>query len=379
MPRKKKEAVTQNYAVATVETVEQLDALAIAIKTGGVDASGPFSQLLGLAHSVQLLRAALTPEIMAPIMELQSTPLGFRTDKDVKKKPGGGYGKGDGYPVEVVKDIFIEACRHGANFVGNELNIIAGRCYLTKEFFNRRLDETLGAKNWRLVHTEPAAKAGGAVVTTSIQWRDKPGADWQEQTITLPIKGDGYTTAENYLGKADRKAGAWLYRQVSGEYLPDGDAGDAIDVTARTVSEPYRFQAAETKAETQRPVTPVQAAEPTAKAETAPPEEKEAETPEVDLNAEVIPGVDETPAKPEAAPPEEKQAAPPAAADPIKLKPQLAEVVRIPGANRVNDYLMQIGFITQGQSYRDLNTEQMTRIVNGKDAFIAKCLGDEDL
>jgi len=232
------------------------------------------------------------------------------------------------------------------------VNIIAGRCYLTKEFFERRLDELLGRENWRLTHGLPKTAAGGAVVETVVEWTEKDNTQTKE--LRLAIKGDGYSTADAYLGKADRKAGAWLYKQISGEAVPEGDA---IDVTATPVPERYVMQAPEPQPP--EPPAPM-------------PEEAPAPqgVPEVDTDARSIPGVDETPENPPEAP--ARLTAP-------QLRKAYKDVVDVAGANRVNSYLTQIGFIELGQSFRDVNEEQMRRIVDGKDAFLAKCLGEEEL
>jgi len=75
------------YAVAKPETIQELDAIALAVKGEASTGAGPFSQCLGLAGAVKCLRDALTPAVMSPIMALQGTPLGFRTDKDLWKNP----------------------------------------------------------------------------------------------------------------------------------------------------------------------------------------------------------------------------------------------------------------------------------------------------
>ena len=337
MPRKK--TPTTEFAVAKPETIDDLDRMAIAVRDGAdlPDAS-PFSEALGLAGAVQHLRAALTDEVMAPIMELQSTPIGFRTDRDMKKKPGGGYAKGDGYPVAVVRDIVIESCRHGARMVGNEFNIIGGRMYLTKEYFQRKLDDAIGRGNWRLMHNLPQVTRNnqghvvGAVVTTSVEWRAN-GEDWQKQEVEFAIKGDNYSTSDAFTGKADRKAGAWLYRQVTGKTVPDGEA-DAINVTAKPV----------------RQAAPVD----------APPQPEPAEQPST--------------ADPDAKPCEEV-----APLESAAYRAELAEIVNIPGAEAVNTYLIAIGWITDDQSYMDLDDNQIRRICKGKDTFIAQCLGEEEV
>ena len=197
------------------------------------------------AQAMQSIRDLLTPEVMTPIMALQGSRLGFKTDKDIEKagKSQSGkwiYKKGQGYPVDVVKDVTIWAWAHGAGMVLNQVNIISGNGYLTKEYFIKRIDELLGRDNWMMIHSVPVSKNGGAIVKTTVKWRRKSGQDWESQELELAIKGDSFATTDSYLGKADRKAGAWLLKNITGEVAPDGDVEDnngAIDITPHSVTD----------------------------------------------------------------------------------------------------------------------------------------------
>ena len=63
-----------------------------------------FQKAFVMASAIQTLKDKLTPEFMAPIMALQGSKLGFKTDKDLAKNPNTGkYEKVRGYPFEVVK------------------------------------------------------------------------------------------------------------------------------------------------------------------------------------------------------------------------------------------------------------------------------------
>lgn len=203
------------------------------------DAALP-STAIRQAAAMQMLREMLTPEVMAPIMALQSNPLGFLTDRDREK----GGGKGQGYPPDVVKDVTIWALGNGARMTRNEVNIVSSRGYLTKAFAFRRLDETLGQGNWMLIHEVPqvvrAVKAPGATevivgakVKTLVRWRES--GEWREQELVHAVKGDEYASADSFCGKADRKCGIWLLSRVSGRQYDSGEMDDAIPTTARPV------------------------------------------------------------------------------------------------------------------------------------------------
>lgn len=194
------------------------------------------SHAIRQAAAMQTLRELLTPEVMAPIVAMQGSPLGFLTDKD----------KDGGYGVDVVRDCAIEAIGRGAACTGNRFNIISGRCYLTKNHFNEMLDQAIGPERWRMVHGLPKIQRGtvtrkergtgktiqfegvlGATVDTLVKWMDKSG-EWQEETLTHAIKGDDWATADSYTGKADRKCGAWLLAKVTGERVPEGEVDEIV-------------------------------------------------------------------------------------------------------------------------------------------------------
>jgi hypothetical protein len=193
------------------------------------------------AGAMQKLRTLLTDEIMKPVMELQGSPLGFKTDKDTMKD---GYKrvKGPGYAIEIVRDTLIYALGKGAQMINNEINILASNPYLTKGFFQRKLNEVLGAENWKIIHSVPhivktADGKIGAIVKSKVWWRDSKTktADGKTQELEFAIKGDEYASSDSYLGKADRKAGNWLLNNITGEPYEDGAADDAFDIEAKTI------------------------------------------------------------------------------------------------------------------------------------------------
>jgi len=227
---------------ASQEKLEVMNEKAQSLKSLILNAkNNPFSATLAVAACLQSIRELMNDKvIMDGVMLLQGTKLGFVTDRDNPKSGP------KGYPMETVVDVTIEAASKGALMVGNEVNIISGACYLTKAYFQRMLDEKLGKGNWRLNHHVPktilAGKAEiGAEVTTDISWTDSSGE--HKDTVTHRIKGNSYSTADAYLGKADRKAGKWLLENITGERFNDGDADDIITVQAQSVQEEVTIDA----------------------------------------------------------------------------------------------------------------------------------------
>ena len=188
-----------------------------------------FERAYATAKSIEVLKTLLTPEYMAPIMNLQGNRLGFKTDKD----------KSGGYPVEHVKNCLIEAVLMGLQPYGNEFNIIAGNTYATKEGVGRLLATWRGLK-YSLICAVPVPSQDGksAVVEVTIKWTINQES--KEEVIPISVKMDAYTSVDAMIGKATRKGRAWLLSAISGIEIVEADVTDAeyLDVTPKqTVKE----------------------------------------------------------------------------------------------------------------------------------------------
>ena len=228
-------STSAELAQISTEKLDQLDVKAREMKGLALNATdSPFTATLATATALQTIRELMNDKaIMDGIMSLQGTKIGFVTDRDNPKSGP------KGYPMETVVDVTIEAATKGARMIGNEVNIISGACYLTKAYFQRKLDEELGQGKWRFNHEVPVivrnskGSQEGAKVTTTITWTDSAGAHSEE--VTHAIKGNDYSTPDAYMGKADRKCGKWLLENITGERFNDGDADDIINVQAQSV------------------------------------------------------------------------------------------------------------------------------------------------
>jgi hypothetical protein len=175
-----------------------------------------FEKAFVLADAISQLQSLLTPEYMVPIMALQGNKLGFKTDKDSEK----------GYPESVVKNCVIEAVLTGVQVVGNQFNIIAGNCYITKEGFGFLLPNVQGL-NYEIIPQLPRISPDqtSAAITMQIKWTYGNQPE-QTREIPFPIKMNKYMGVDAIIGKATRKARAWLYNNVSGLEIADGDVQD---------------------------------------------------------------------------------------------------------------------------------------------------------
>ena len=192
---------------------------------------------LSVAESVDRLRALLdTPEVKERILALQDTSIGFRTDRDphVKNRKTGEYNQP--YPWPVVRDCALEASLRGLQWVGNQFNIITGRCYATKEAFEYLIRRCKHVTGFKPVISVPRIANGGALVECSATW--KLNGEAVSYACTIPVKTDDFSGADQIIGKATRKFLKRCYEQMAGISVPEADTEDAsveaaVDVTPR--------------------------------------------------------------------------------------------------------------------------------------------------
>lgn len=197
------------------------------------DGFSGFQKAYLIATAAGELKKLLTPEYMKPIMDLQGNKLGFKTDKDIAQ----GGGKGPGYPEEIVKNCLIEAVLTGVQPFGNQFNIIAGNCYITKEGFGYLL-RNLPGLSYEIVPALPRINAdkSSAAITMKVKWTLN-GVE-KERDLEIPVKMNSFMGTDAVIGKATRKARAWLFNTITGSEIPEGDAMDtAAEVVGSKINE----------------------------------------------------------------------------------------------------------------------------------------------
>jgi hypothetical protein len=228
-----------------------LDSVVQYCSMNAIAAKGRLEQTLTLAAGVRTLRSLITGDMMGDIMQLQGTPLGFRTDKDSSQ----------GYPVEIVKDCVIEALLKGVRPVGNEFNIIAGRLYVTREGFERLVKEFPGLTDLRTEFGVPASANGGALVPCFATWRlcGKPDSitcavTADKSDFRIPIKVNNGMGADAILGKAKRKLLARVYSRLTGSDQDESDEENTV--TGKVVSrEPRTLDDLTKRLESDKPLS----------------------------------------------------------------------------------------------------------------------------
>lgn len=209
-----------------------LDALSVQIQEAWL-MEGNFARTIAYGLAVAELREALNEKVMKALMKLKNSKMGFRTDEGPKTGV---------YSMEVVRDAVIEAATLGLQCVGNQFNILGGNMYVTKEGFTFLLRELVKAgrlQGMRFVYhpaeikessTQGVSRSGevyqkiereGLVkVEVSCVWDGKR----VEECLEFVIRVNAGMSQDAVLGKAERKAKAWLYNYLTDQAVSDGEA-----------------------------------------------------------------------------------------------------------------------------------------------------------
>lgn len=194
------------------------------------DASGnQMLKTLAVAEATEALRKQLTEPMMASVMSLMGSPLGFKTDRDNSNdRPN--------YTAMQVRDPLIVAMLRGFRPVGNEMNIIAGNFYATKEGMKRVLRDFEGLTDLKLKAGVPKMMDGGALVEYSATWKLNGQADslhcsapseTDKSDTRIPVRVNKMMGTDAIRGKAESKILKLIYEQLTGS--AQGVADDIDD------------------------------------------------------------------------------------------------------------------------------------------------------
>lgn len=177
-----------------------------------------FSHAIEVSRKMKEIRSALTPEVLADVSELQNSPMGFLTDR-----PAGGY------DADTIREVLIWAVPQGLPVLNNCFNIIAGRGYVTKNGMKWKLSHVPGLSFGVTPGIPRSAGESGAVIEMTIRWNynGKNG----EQKLIVPVRVNKGMGADAIIGKATRKSYAWLYEQITGNMVSEGEVGDNEPIT----------------------------------------------------------------------------------------------------------------------------------------------------
>lgn len=237
-----------NTALARIdETTGKIEEIVKTCNITSLAAMSSLTQAVTLATGIQQLRSLLTDDVMnAVFMPLQSSALGFLTDKDAPPKditPDERRVWVPGYKVNVVRDVVVEMLIHGLRPVGNEINIISRRMYAAKNGLARLVGEFPGLTDLVVVPSAPCLndKGSDARIAVNASWRLNGSPMSLSRDVTKrqdgTIQDERFSIRVNYgmgadaiAGKAMRKAYAAILSTLTGSKLTiqDGDITDTI-------------------------------------------------------------------------------------------------------------------------------------------------------
>lgn len=192
----------------------------------------------GVFSMQQLLTQQVVEQLFMPMMGL---PIGFLTDKD-KEPPEKQYQWRD------VRDFAIEALSKGFYLINNEVNLIAGRCYVAQNGIVRKVEELVTELEIDLSVPHIVGDKG-ALVAARAYWKQ----DGRQERLVLDqmpakdglppidkrlvIRVNSGMGADGILGKAKRKLYAAIYEYIrrGSRWLPN--VGDVLETTGEAVVE----------------------------------------------------------------------------------------------------------------------------------------------
>lgn len=184
------------------------------------------AKALVTAKAMKMLRQLLTDALMIDLMSIQGTKLGYRTDKDTD----------GGYSQAIVRDVLIAAMIRGLRPTGNEINIIAGNLYVTKEGFTRLLAELPGFADFKFQMGVPQSCDGGALVPCDASWKWYGKLDVMKCTKTdegdyrIAVRVNKGMGSDAILGKAESKLLRRIYQRCTGSAVGvDPDEPEATE------------------------------------------------------------------------------------------------------------------------------------------------------
>lgn len=180
-------------------------------------------------HIVKNLKEVLTDEIMKEVfMPLMGSRIGFLTDRD---KPGKDGKKRSPYTIDEVRDCIIDAASYGILPTFNQMNIIAGKMYPTKEGYTALLKK-IGAKymiTFGRDLTKPNDNHSEISYKANFEFKGEKGA----LGATAIVPKTAYSSYDQQKGKAERRAKKALFEYLSGLDLGESNIEEG---TAEVVS-----------------------------------------------------------------------------------------------------------------------------------------------
>lgn len=182
-----------------------------------------------LAKARMALSSLITPGIMTALMGLAGNKAGFLIDRP------------DKYKTEEIREILIDAMLRGLSPCGNEINIIGGNLYATKEAFERLLSDmnvrySVQIGNAAIIQGDANCRYFDAAV--SYEWRGEKSrlafVKSDDLDARIAVKYNSTDGPDALRGKAESKLLRRLYKHLTKQSLPT--IGDEEELDGQVVS-----------------------------------------------------------------------------------------------------------------------------------------------
>lgn len=247
---------------ALTEKLKPLDVVSKKYNLAAIHAFGHLEQAFMVAEGIKEMRKALVP-LLPEISLLMNTTLGFDTDKNPTKTK-----VQEPYSTEQIIDCVAEALFRGLHLAGNEFNIIVGKCYTTRNGYERLVKELPTITDLDYALSPPFAHAGHTCVKVRATWKLGGMVMGLKNTNGEPfelfaIRVNSGQGTDATIGKAQRRMFKRIYEMCTGTQFTEPNIDEEVALLPAPVSDTSGTQSeqlAEQLAEQAKRIAPEQLA-----------------------------------------------------------------------------------------------------------------------
>ena len=203
----------------TKEKLMKIEAVSNKYLFEKLNVEGELQKAVLISQGIRQLREIVTDEVMAPIMHLMGSRLGFVTDKDEKPEK---------YTIAQVKEVVIEGLLNGVFPYNNQFNIITAKLYIAKNGYTYKISKLQGITDFKWNHFLLNKTDGGH------HWVGFKGA-WKKDGIAnsldgeIPVKKYSTDGPDVVMGKAERKLKYRCYCAMTETDVTENEEMDAAE------------------------------------------------------------------------------------------------------------------------------------------------------
>lgn len=176
------------------------------------------------AELIHALSEALAP-FMPTFMKLKNSKLGFLTDENGRRE-------NFTYPIDTVRNCIVDALLMGLHPIGNEMNIIGGNMYATKDGLWRLCNEIPGLTELQTFCDPPTYEDGARKVVVVVWAKYLLNGEEKKIKHTVPIRINRGMGDDAIIGKATRKILERVFKAETGKLIASSDLEDGVSAAS---------------------------------------------------------------------------------------------------------------------------------------------------